>query len=259
MKKTILAISILWLFTLASCVKAGDPISQTFSTKGDYNELRIEDAFDVIVSDTVDQIVITAGENVMPYVIVKENGKTLNIYLKGWHSNRNSEMKVILPYNASVTKVDLSGASDFHTDFGLAGTKVELDLSGASGFYGNIVADEIDIELSGSADFKGNVTATELELNFSGSSDATIEGQVSELDIDLSGASTIAKTVNGNQYALSCQTCEGDMSGSSDAYIHCDGSISVDLSGSSDLYYTGRASTRGCSTSGSSNVIHDSL
>ena len=260
MKKLALSLFALATILFSGCSKwAGDPITQTFSIKGNYTELRVEDAFDVTVSDTVDQVVITAGDNVMPHIVVKEKDKTLNIYIKGWRSNRGGDLTVILPYNASLTDVDLSGASSFNSKFGLKGTKVEVDLSGASDCICDIEADEISLDLSGASDFSGMVAAKELVIDLSGSSDATIEGTVETLELDLSGSSTLKKKIVDDRYALVVGNCEGGMSGSSDAYIHCDGFISVDLSGASTLYYTGSARTTGCSTSGSSNIVHDVL
>ena len=88
--------------------------------------------------------------------------------------------------------------------------------------------------------------------------DATLEGDVTRLDINLSGSSNIVRKVVENQYALVCyEECKGKMSGSSDAYITCWGSIEVDLSGASNLHYTGNAETTGSTTSGGSKIIHD--
>ena len=260
MKKCLVFLSAVALTVLCGCSKwAGDPITKAFDIEGAYTELWVEDAFSITVSDTVDQVIITAGENVMPKVKVKTNGEKLEIYLKGWAYNRGKDMTVILPYNPDLRDVSLHGASDFRSAFPLVAQKVEVDLSGSSDLYCDIEAEEVDVELSGSSNIEGNIVASNLELDMSGSSDASLTGQVATMEIDLSGASTIKKVIVGNQYALSCNQCSGSMSGSSDAYIHCDGSIKVDLSGSSDLYYTGRASTSGCSTSGSSNIIHDVL
>ncbi len=241
MKKNLIVLSIIAMTAFCSCSEwAGDPITQKFSIDGTYTELEVEDAFDVVVSDTATMISITAGENVMPKVRVVNNGDKLSIYLKGWASNRGKDMTVIIPYNADLKKVDLSGASDFYSEFPLTGQNVE-------------------IELSGSSSVKGNVTASELELDMSGASDAMLTGQVSTLKLGLSGASSLKRSIVGSHYAFVCDNCEGSMSGSSDAYIHCDGSITVSLSGASDLYYTGSAVTRGSSTSGSSNIVHDEL
>ena len=270
-------LSTLVLFAFCSCQKfVGDPISKDFTIEGTYTELQVENAFDVTVSDAVSQITVTAGENIMPKVIVEVVDNTLKIRLKPLTNNYGSDMTVILPYNADLTSVDLSGASEFRSEYGLEGQKVEvdlsgasdfycdidadevdIDLSGASNFYGDILADEIEMEVSGSSNIKGYVEVLDLDLGMSGASDATLEGYVGTLKMELTGASNIKKTINGNRYGLVCDRCEGSMSGASDAYIHCDGTIKVDLSGASELHFTGDGNPADSSTSGGSDFIND--
>ena len=291
-------LSTLVLFAFSSCQKfAGDPITQDFSIEGTYTKLQVENAFDVTVSDAVNKITVTAGENIMPKVIVEVVDNTLKIRLKPLANNYGSDMTVILPYNADLTSVDLSGASEFHSEYGLEGQKVEVELSGASDFYcdidadeikiglsgasnfhgkaiadkaevhmsgssdyfGDVLADEIVMGLSGSSSIEGKVSADNLDLNLSGASDATLVGQVTRLQIDLEGASNIIKKVVGNRYALVCDQCEGEMSGASDAFIHCDGNIKVNLSGGSELHFTGDAFTADSTVSGGSKISHDVL
>ena len=279
MKKHLLILSTLVLFAFGSCQKyAGDPVTQDFNIEGSYTELQVENGFDVIVDDAATAITITAGENVMPKVLVEKVGNKLRIHLKPMTSSYGSEMKVILPYNADLTSVDLSGASEFHSEYGLDGQKVdvelsgaskfysvlyadevEVDMSGASEFFGDIDADEIDLDLSGASKIDGYVTAAEFDIELSGGSDAALEGQVAELEINLSGASDIIEKVVRNRYALICDQCKGSMSGGSNAYIHCDGSIKVSLSGGSELHYTGTAATTGSNCSGGSVIDHDVL
>ena len=277
MRKHLFILSTLVLFALCSCQKyAGDPVTQDFNIEGSYTELQVENAFEVTVSDAVDVITVTAGENVMPNVVVEKIGNKLRIRLKTLTSAYGSDLKVVIPFNADLTSVDLSGASEFHSEYGLDGQKIEVELSGASEFYcelyadevdvdmsgaseffGDIDADEIDLDLSGASKIEGYVTATELDIELSGGSDATLEGQVAELEVNLSGASNIIEKVVEHRYALICDHCEGTMSGGSDAYIHCDGSIKVSLSGGSELHYTGNASTSGSNCTGGSNIVHD--
>ncbi len=279
MKKHLIILSTLVLFAFCSCSKfAGEPISKDFSISSNYTKLEVEDAFDVTVSDVATQVTITAGENVMPNVVVETVENTLKIYLKGWHNNLGKDMTVILPYNADLTSVDLSGASEFHSGYGLEGDKVEVELSGASDFYcdidadevdidlsgaskfnGDIFADEIEMDLTGSSNIKGYVEALDLDLDMSGASNATFEGQVGTLKINLTGASDIKKTINGNRYGFTCDQCEGTMIGASNVYIHCDGTIKVNLSGASDLHFTGSAFTGDCTISGGSDIYHDTL
>ena len=295
MKKYLFVLSALVLFAFSSCQKfAGDPISKDFTVDGSYTALEVQDAFEVTVSDAATQVTVTAGEKVMPKVIVEIVGNTLKIRIKPMATLYGGELKAVIPYNADLTSVDLSGASEFHSEYGLEGQKVEVELSGASEFYsdvdadeikidlsgasnfhgdavadkveahlsgssdffGDVLADEIDMELLGSSTIEGNVSADELDLDMSGASDATLVGHVTQLKIDLTGSSKITKKVVGNRYALACDNCEGTMSGASVAYIHCDGRICVDLSGASDLHYTGDGISSGCSTtSGGSSII----
>ena len=255
MKKCLFVLTALLMIAFSSCQKpAGNPVSKDFSIEGTYTELEVSHAFNVTVSDAASQITVTVGENVMPYVVVEKVDNTLKIYCKPMNITVG-EMKVVLPYNADLTSVDLSGASEFRSEYGLGGQKVEVELSGASGFYSDIVADEIDLGASGASNIKGNVTATELDLELSGASDATLMGEVDKLDMELSGNSSIKKTVVNGAYGLVCGDCSGLMSGASEAYIHCDGRICVDLSGASTLHYTGDGSSSGCSnTTGGSTI-----
>ena len=283
MKKYLFILSAMVLFAFSGCNKfmlSGNNITNEFSINGSYTELVVEDAFDVTVSDAVDRITITTDENVMPKVLVEKDGDKLKIHLKPMSINLGTdlELKVVLPYNSDLKKVDLSGASEFHSEYGLEGETVEvdlsgasdfycsidadevdIDLSGASNFYGDILANEIDMDLSGSSDIKGTVDALDLDLELSGASKASLEGQVSTLEINLSGASDIVKNVVGSRYGLVCDYCEGTMSGASNAYIHCDGSIKVNLSGASDLHFTGNAFTADSNLTGGSNIYHDVL
>lgn len=279
MKKYLFVLSALVLFAFSGCQKfAGDPITKDFNVPGSYTELEVHNAFDVTVSDAVDVITITAGENVMPKVIVEVVDNTLKIYLKPITNVYGGELKAIIPYNANLTSVDLSGASEFRSEYGLEGQKVDVELSGASNFYcdidadevdisisgasnffGDIWADQIDMDLSGGSNINGNVAANDLDLELSGASNAKLLGQVGMLKVDLTGASNIVKQIVENRYGLVCDQCEGSITGASNAYIHCDGNIRVSLSGASDLHYTGDANTTGSTTSGASNIIHDVL
>lgn len=261
MKKYLFVLFALVLFAFSSCKKfAGDPITKEFTIDGTYTELEVHNAFDVTVSDAVNVITITAGENVMPYVIVEKVENTLKIYIKPVATFYGGDLKAVIPYNADLTSVDLSGDSEFHSEYGLDGDKVEVDLSGASDFYCDIEADEIEMDLSGASTIQGYVDASKLDLEMSGASDATLRGQVTTLEMNLSGASSIEKTITGSQYSrygFECDFCNGDMSGGSVVYIHCNMTIKANLSGGSELHYTGAAITTDSSCTGGSNISHD--
>lgn len=259
MKKLFAIVSALVLLAFCSCEKitlSGINIEKEFSIEGSYSELQVENAFDVTVSDKATQITVTTDENVMPKVVVGKDGNVLKIYLEPLTLNTGMDLKVVLPYNPDLKSVELSGASTFNSEFGLDASKIDISLSGASEFYCDLKADKINMGLSGASEIEGNVAANSMELVLSGASDATLTGKASKLNIELSGASNIVEKMIGNKYALVCDQCEGEISGASNAYIHCDGTIKVELSGASNLYFTGNAFTGDSSTSGGSHITH---
>ena len=168
MRKNLFILSAIVLFAFGSCNKfAGDPVSKDFIVEGSYTKLNVDNAFDVTVSDEVSVITVTAGENIMQNVVVQIVDNTLKIHLKPLTSNYGSDLKAVVPYNAELTSVVLSGASEFHSEYGLYGEDVEVELSGASDFYCDIMADEVDVNLSGASDFHGNIEADEAKIHLS--------------------------------------------------------------------------------------------
>ena len=171
MRKHLFILSTLVLFAFCSCNKfAGDPVTQNFNIEGSYTELQVENAFEVTVSDAVNQITVTAGENVMPNVIVEKIGNKLRIHLKALTNAYGSDLKVVIPYNADLTCVDLSGASEFHSEYGLDGERIEVELSGASEFYCDLYANEVEVDLSGASEFFGDIDADDIDVDLSGAS-----------------------------------------------------------------------------------------
>ena len=210
------------LSALFGCDKfAGDSFTKTFNIENTYSELYVSNAINVIISDSVEEVKVTAGENLMPNVIIEEKGDILDIRLKDGIYFFNSVVNIELPVNPNLTELTLSDASDI----------------------------------------KGEVNAEELTINLRDASDAKLKGYVKKLALNLKDASCIKKNIINSRYGLSCDECAVSMEDASDAYIHCDGCIKIlKLTDASDLHYTGNAEvilTGG--TSSSSDIKHDVL
>ena len=262
LKTTLLYLFICTIF--CNCTTfTGEKIEKTFDIDNSYTELQIENAINVIVSNEQDQISVITTEKLINDVVIEKTDNKLRLYLKKNIHLYRSDIKIILPYNPNLQEIELSGASDFQSDFALQSKEIDIDISGASDFQCDIEANEIEIELSGSADFKGNLIAQNINIELSGSSDATLCGETNTLSIESFGASSITKKIIDNHYSLICNQCECDLSGSSDVYIHCNDNINIiNLSGASSLHYTGNAKITlndGDNISGSSDIIHDTL
>ena len=104
---------------------------------------------------------MTAGENLLPHVILEENGDILSVGLKDGTYFLNSVVNIELPTNPNLTVLDLSNASDIEGEVNTE--ELTINLANASdakltGHDGNIKINE----LSGASDFHytGNATIT---------------------------------------------------------------------------------------------------
>ena len=222
MNSRIITLTIL-LCALFGCGKsAGNYVTQTFDIENTYKELKVSNSINVVISNSAEEVKITATENLMPNVIIEENNDVLSVRLKDGPYSFNSEVKIEIPANPNLTKLSLSNASDI----------------------------------------EGELNAEDLTIHLANASDAKLTGHVGKLTINLENASDIKKNIINSRYGLSCDECEVFMESASDAYIHCDGSITIyKLTGASDFHYTGNATILLApgATSGASDIKNDIL
>ena len=231
MKRTFFLLFVCAILLVGCTRDFGLPTAKSYPINGPYTGLDVSSAFHVTVSDEVTDVVVTVGELAHDRVIVKITNGELQIGFKP-NTRYNGTAKAVIPANANLS---------------------DLDLSGASSFVGELNGHDVDIDLSGASTFRGNVDAEKINLDISGASNAFINGHCqNKMEIDLSGASTL-KAAN-----LNAQSVSGQMSGASDADVTVCSSLNVELSGASTLTY-GTVSDEchpvvNCPTSGSSTV-----
>ena len=257
MKKHILLI-VAAVLLMSSCVKeklTGVEATKTFDVPGWYDELSVSDNISVSFSDQVELVTVTADEGIISNFEMKLVEGELKMYRKQIFDFLPSPIRVLLPCNAQLREVNLSGTSFFNGD--LEADEIEIVASGNSLFKGNLRANEMDIDLSGESSVTANsLIASKLDLDFSGASWAQLNGLAENLELDFSGASELRTEVVDHHYAFACTNCESALSGASKANLHCDGRIYGSLSGGSEIRYTGNADTENCHLSGDSKVIH---
>ena len=253
MKNYFVVFGLLALLTTCGCGKLeGTLITQTFDVDASYTALSVGDAFDVRFDDSVDRVTVIVGDELMPYVEVKVVNETLKIRVKRNRLRSGNGRKVLLPHNANLSEIELSGASKFWGD--VKAESVSLNLSGASKFLGNISAESVKFDLSGASTYEGRIETTDFDINLNGASRADVAGHTTSLSFDLSGASCIKSSIYEKQYTMLCDSCEGELSGASSIYIHCNDMLRVKTSGASKVYYTGNARVN---SSGESLVSKD--
>lgn len=255
----------------------------------EYSALEVSSIFHVAMCDTVDSIRVFVSNELVDKLEVRINKETLIIGLNNATFKRTKKepiARVLLPYNLKLSAVTLSGAADFHTalpirgntfrinqsgasslkaDYiqaskinlelsgastcrsDLRGTSIDLTASGASNYLGNMRCKEGTLSLSGASGIKGNIETPALELALSGATNTRLAGKADEVELRLSGT---AELKGGD---LSTRVMTGKMSGASNAKVNCTERIAIELSGTSNLKYTGNAENH-CTASKMANV-----
>ena len=269
-------LSVIVLMTLVLTLEA-QIIEKSFNVSG-FNGINAGGVFNIeLIKSNSDGVTVQAESQVLEYVNVRvSNGGVLILSLdRSIPSKYQRNMKPILVTVKikELASLNLSGASRLITDSQFSTQDFEVNLSGASKVSGlNINASNMDIVLSGASVFSimGDVSnvvynitgaakvnikqncktlkmegsgaakisvigiAQQATISFSGAVNATFKGEGSDkLDLEMSGAS------NFNSLDFPVKEMYIKVSGVSNAKVNVSGSISVGLSGGSNISYKG--------------------
>jgi hypothetical protein len=196
----------------------------------DFDKVDISHSFGVDISQGESfSVVIRIDDNLVEHLQVEKQGSTLKIGLKpdvSIVSNATLEAEITMPELAGL---DLSGASDATISGFKSTNNLTVDLSGASSLRGDIESGDASFDLSGSSDANLTGSGGNLTLDASGSSDVDLsEFHVADANLNVSGASTVI--------------------------VNPSGTLNVEASGASDVYYLGSPSLGSIDASGASIV-----
>jgi len=226
---------ILSLSLFISCdhetIRASGEVTSREISFTEYSGLNVGNAFNVYVtfSDTEESIRIDANENLQDRIIVQKEDNTLIIKLQKFTSVKGNATLNAYITTKSLSKIDISGATDLTLE-------------------NKWVADEARIELSGASDFSGELAIDKLNLDMTGASGANMFGSVANLNADLSGSSGI------RDYDLAVERLNIELSGASEAFLSINESIDIKATGASVLYYKGNAVVNNKRLSGASEI-----
>ncbi|MGN0235441.1 MAG: GIN domain-containing protein [Paludibacteraceae bacterium] len=208
-------------------------------TVAEFTELNVRSAIEVIVCDSVTDICVITDENLLPYLLISQKGKRLSIgYANGICWTGTTVNRVLVPSQAALDEISVSGASSVRVEQPLRAAEIEIDLSGASMITATLYA-------------------TEASVNASGSSKADLQGTVQQLEVGISGASQVFSEKQDGLFTLRADKVKGNLSGSSSLFVHSDGSIRCSVSGASSIYFTGNADTSESDCSGASVIVKE--
>jgi hypothetical protein len=194
-----------------------------------FKRLDISSAFvaDVTQADTY-SVVITVDDNLVDHLDVSKRGDTLyvgrdNVSLLGQATLR---AKITMP---TLEGLQASGAS-----------KVT-----ATGFRSTA---PLDLDVSGASSFDGEINSGDVHIRASGASSVTLDGSGGNGDIGVSGAS------RARLEGFAVQDATVEASGASSATVNVAGRLNAEASGASTILYVGNPQLGRIDQSGASSV-----
>ncbi|MFC2029196.1 head GIN domain-containing protein [Chloroflexota bacterium] len=212
----------------ATITASGNVVTQEEAISG-FDKVEVSHAFQVDIGQgETFSVVVHIDDNLLQYLEVVKQGDTLKIGLTTDRISRDSTRQ------AEVTMPGLTG----------------LDLSGASQatITGFNSANALNVGLSAASYLRGDIEAGDAQLDVADASQVSLRGSAGDLTLDASGASTVDlvdfPVVNANVEAHDA----------SEVTVNASGTLDVDASGASQVYYAGSPTLGTIDTSGESKV-----
>ncbi|WP_177199943.1 head GIN domain-containing protein [Flexibacter flexilis] len=218
---------------LCASLVSGDPVTQNRQVPN-FTKLEVEGAYHVELTQGNSVALQVVGEQEDHDDLITEvvNG-TLKIHRRekkgwSWGKTENKNVKIYLTV-ASLSNIEIGGASK---------------LVGKSTFKVN----SLHLDLSGASSVEMTLDVTKLDVDESGASSASLTGRASHQDVDLSGASSY------KGFELSSEHADIDASGASSARLTVKQELVAEASGASSIKYKGSPNVRNIESSGASSV-----
>ena len=208
---------------------SGNVVTQEEAISG-FDKVEVSHAFKVNISQgETFSVVVHIDDNLLQYLEVVKQGSTLKIGLKTERisSDTTREAEVTMP---DLTGLDLRGAS-------------QVTLTGFKS------TNALNLDLSAASHLRGDIEAGDVRLDVSDASQVTLRGSAGDVTMDdVSGASTVDladfPVVNANVTARDTSVIT----------VNASGTLDVDASGASEVYYVGNPTLGEIETSDESSV-----
>ena len=214
--------------------KEDNMTTKEFNLSG-FTNVEVGGAFDVeIVQSDTFSVSVTADD--FPHIRVEKVNDTLVIKRQGieWLHPFHSQPKarISMPSLADLT---FSGASKGKIQNFNSANNFSVTVSGASHLEAlNMSAGSLETEISGAASLTGDIKASgDAKLEVAGASKLDLEGAANNITLKASGASK----ADLNKFPT--QNADVDVSGASSGTINLNGKLNANVSGASNLYWSG--------------------
>ncbi len=239
MKNLILAALLLIAFGLSGCYYIGGTVAGTITGSGksatrdfnqtDFTQVDVGNAFQVDVTRADNfAVTITADDNLFNYIQVNKDGNTLRIRL-------DPAYRYSLGPNSLQAQIKLPALDGLLLSGATRGT--------VSGFQSSR---DLTVNVSGASALTGGIDAGNVTMDASGASSVNLQGSGKDAKLNASGASRL----NLGNFAL--DSADVTLSGASSATVNAKSRLGYDLSGASNLGYSGSPTISKSQTSGAS-------
>lgn len=235
---------------------------------GKFTSIRSSSSVDIIVEQTGKyELEVRAAEKYFEYIKTEVNNGELNIYIKG-SLNYSGQIAIYIQVK-DLNAVVISGSGDFSTKGVLVAPAFSFRVSGSGDFFADLNSKNVIGSLSGSGDAKLSGITESVDIQQSASGDLSLRGlHLISAKLKMSGSGDSIFSGSSDYFELS-QFASGDFSGkdfsvenakirkssSGDASIHVEKTLDLSISGSGDLFYSGKPDITNLRVTGSGNII----
>jgi len=193
----------------------GNIVSQTRNA-GDFNSVRVSGNIDVYANqDSSTSVKVETDENLQEYIEVINDNGVLRIHTKEGYNPNPSKTTRVYVSSAQYKSFEASGSCDLYS-------QEQINSSEA-----------LEIHASGSCKITMDVNAPKVSADVTGACDVVLKGETKDLNLDGSGSTDI------RCFELKADNVNLDLSGSGDAEVWANLTLTGSASGSADIKYKG--------------------
>ncbi|MFZ4723840.1 MAG: GIN domain-containing protein [Paludibacter sp.] len=166
-----------------------------------------------LIQDSVQQVVVSSGEQFLPKIFTKVENGVLKIYSDELFINRTIKVKIA---SDSIQKIMAKGACEINTETEYEAQNFSIQLYGASQVNMDMrVSDTFNIEVKGASEANLNGRCKTLKINAVGASEIKATDLISEnADVYVAGASNAnvyaTQSIDAKAYGASEINCKGN-------------------------------------------------
>lgn len=215
----------------------------------DFDRLAIANAIEAEITKADGfSVKVTTDDNVSHLVDFSKSGSTLTIKLKSKLSLRHTTARVEIGMPA-LRGIKVSGATRAEVSGFQSAEPLDMSASGGSSLrVKDVKAGETHIFTAGASHVSGRLDIADGRLEASGASRIEIGGQGGNIRLELSGASSAKLS------ELALAGADIRLTGASKAAVNLNGKLDADLSGASQLLYSGEVSLGKLQVAGASSL-----